>query len=423
MNLIENIETLVEFIKSKPVLTLLIPVWSSHKGHECGTDISFIYWRTADSDGIINFKHIDANGVAMFPIHRLCNQNTLVLGNRYIDTIGLDYEWVYFEEYGTPFVFNEFVESVYRGYRRDFNELNDCVPLTKWYEVLGTISDITTRQDWYRNYSDSITELGKLEGAGVKVVEEKFIDKFGFNPAYITSGIVYPKYNPYTTTGRPTNRHLNVNWSAMPKTDGGRQSIVSRFKGGTLLAFDWESYHIRLIGRLVGYDFPTDKTAHQHLAEWYGPGVTYDEAKGITFRYLYGGWDETSDRIPFFAKVREYIREGYKRFIVTGGLTTPIFGRRISFQRIEAPNEGKVFNYLLQSLETEINYRKIREINQALADMESCPTLYTYDSILIDTHPAEREDVLKTIRTIMERGGFPVRAYEGSNYEDLVVLS
>ena len=135
----------------------------------------------------------------------------------------------------------------------------------KWYEVLKRIPDIQNRQSWYRIYSDSIRELGRLEGAGVKVEKEKFIDSFGFNPAYIKGSGVFTQYNPYTTKGRPSNRHLNINYSALNKGDGSRECFISRREGGTLLQFDYESYHIRLIEKLHGYEFPKGVNTHQHL--------------------------------------------------------------------------------------------------------------------------------------------------------------
>jgi DNA polymerase I-like protein with 3'-5' exonuclease and polymerase domains len=334
----------------------------------------------------------------------------------------LDYEWVYFEENGKPFIFNEVVESVYRGYRNDFKELNDCVPLMKWYEVLKEIPTISERKEWYRKYTSAIQTLGRLEGAGVKVVREKFIDSFNFNEQYIRKNdIVYTQYNPYTTTGRPSNRHLNVNYSALNKSDGTREMFISRHPHGTLLQFDYESYHIRLIAKMIGYEFPKGTTAHQHLANLYGCDV--ETAKKITFTYLYGGLDDNARQIPFFQKVDEYIKGLYQRFVISGKLTTLLYKREIPFDRIETPNEQKVFNYLLQSLETEINYMKIGEVLEYLSGKMSKMILYTYDAFLIDTHPIERENLLNDIREIMEKGGFPVKIEEGENYNNLEVIS
>jgi hypothetical protein len=422
MKIIENNHILLSFCQSHPKIRLMVPVWSSPKAHEYDCSISFVYLRTDTEEYIINFNHIDANKCQMIKLDRLANENTLVLGNRYIGSIGIDYEFAYMEDTGKAFDFGEFTNELYKQYRNDFKELNDCIPLLKWYEVLTRIPMIDDIKKWYRTYSQNIRILGRMEGAGVRVVEENFIDEFGFDKRYLRNGFVFTKYNPYTTTGRPSNRHLGVNWAALNKSDGSRKNIISRFPNGTLIGFDYESYHIRLIGKLVGYDFPKGETAHQHLAKWYGV-TDYNDAKGQTFKYLYGGLDDVARKIPFFQKVDEYIKELWKGFIISGKLTTPIYKREITHNRIESPNEQKVFNYLLQALETEINYKKISDILRFLNGRRSKLILYTYDAFLIDTHPTERGETLNSLTTILERGDFPVRAYEGTNYDNLEVIS
>lgn len=418
MNLIESNIAL----QSLTDIQLLVPVWSSPKGHEWVTNISFFYYKTKSEDGIININHIDAEKCDANVVLTLIKEETLVLGNRYLRGLGTDYEWVYFEEYGVPFIFNDFVNQLYSTYRTTFEELNDCIPLMKWYERLQQIPLPEITKNWYKSYSDSITLLGRLEGPGVKVVTEKFIDRFGFPPQHIHNGLVYTKYNPYTITGRPTNRHLNVNWSALPKGDRTRECIVSRWDGGSLIQMDYESFHLRIIGKLVQYEFPNDKSAHEHLMEWYDAETDYEAAKGITFRYLYGGLDERAQRIPFFQKVDEYIKTVHREYILRGKLITPIFKREIPFGRIGESGEQKIFNYLLQATETEINYTKLPELIEWFSQKRSNLILYTYDAFLIDAHPAERDEIVKGLPTLLERGGFPVRTYEGKNYNELVRL-
>jgi hypothetical protein len=421
MNLIEDKSTLLSFLKGSPKIELIIPVWSSHRAHSLGNRISFIYYRTISEDGIINFNHIDAKGLDKFDITKFIDDNTIVLDSRYISNLGYDFEWLYFEEYGKPFLFNEFAQSLYRGYKNDFKELNDCIPLMKWYELLKTLPNLTLKTEVNKRYSSAIRTLGRLEGAGVKVDREKFIDSFNFSEEYLKKNdIAYTQYNPYTITGRPSNRHMGVNYSALNKSDGSRECFVSRHPKGTLLQFDYESYHIRLIAGLIGYRFPEGITAHQHLANLYGVG--YEEAKLLTFRYLYGGLDDEARKIDFFQKVDEYIKEVYQKFIISGRLTTPLYKREIHFGRIEGATEQKVFSYLLQALETEVNYMKIENVLDFLEGKMSKMILYTYDAFLIDTHPVERDEVLSGVKTIMEKGGFPVRSYEGKNYNDLVVI-
>ena len=381
--------------------------------------ISFIYYRLNDgNDGIININHIDAKKIEKFPIDTLVGENTIVLGSRYVATKGLDYEWIYFEQYGKPFIFNEFAESVYKGYRIDYKELNDCIPLMKWYEVLKAMPVTNNITPSSITYSSAIRTLGRLEGAGVKVEEEKFIDTFSLSTEYIKRSLVYTQYNPYTVTGRPSNRHLNINYSALNKSDGSRGCFISRNPNGTLIQFDYESYHIRLIAKLVGYEFPKGISAHQHLADLYG--CDYETAKKVTFTYLYGGLDDNARQVPFFQKVEGYVRELYQKFVISGRLTTPLYKREIHFSKIEGATEQKVFNYLLQALETEVNYMKIERVLDLLNGKMSRMILYTYDAFLIDVHPIERDWVLSEVKSIMEVGGFPVKVEEGSNYDNLV---
>ena len=92
MNLIETNKALLSFYTSDPKVVLAVPVWSSPKAHEYDTSISFLYLRTNDSDYIVNFNHIDAQRCNLIKFDRLISPNTLVFGNRYLDTKGLDYE-------------------------------------------------------------------------------------------------------------------------------------------------------------------------------------------------------------------------------------------------------------------------------------------------------------------------------------------
>lgn len=117
---------------------------------------------------------------------------------------------------------------------------------------------------------------------------------------------MFTQYNPYTTTGRPSNRHLNVNYSALNKSDGTRECFISRHPHGTLLQFDYESYHIRLIAKMVGYEFPKGETGHQHLANLYG--CDYETKKKITFTYLYGGLDDNVEEYHSFKRLMSILR-------------------------------------------------------------------------------------------------------------------
>lgn len=429
MILIEH-DSQLDSLKDKQ-FKLVVPVWSTPRGHEWGFPVSFYYLRDEQDEYVVNLRHIDAATVSEFDITKYVGEDTYVLGSRYLDTKGLDYEWAYFESFGAPFTFFDFVSSVYRTYRTEYTELNDCVPLIKWVERFRELPMPPAPKPWYRQYTNAIHILGQIEKSGVRVDETRVIGEWNVRKEYIHGGCLYTKYNPYTVTGRPSNRHLRVNWSALNKSDGSREIVRTRFDGGSLIQFDFESFHIRLIGKLVEYQFPEGKTAHEHLADWYACTVVADApygnvdretAKGITFKYLYGGLDEAGYKIPFFKKVDEYIKSLYRNFVMTGNIKTPLFGREINFKRIEDPTEQKVFNYFLQALETEVNYHKMEQLMHWFDGLQSKIVLYTYDAFLIDAHPSEREGVLREVRRVLEQGGFPTKISEGTDYANLRVL-
>jgi hypothetical protein len=409
MFLIESHTQLQQLVDSNIQIKLLFPVWSSNTEHELDTTISFIYCLTTDNTPyIINLNHIDAEKCPAVDIAALTNEGTYAYGIRYLKCNGVDYEWAYFEEYAEPFVFSEFFTELYQQYNKSITDVNDCIPIMKWLEKLNTLKIPSVIRDSDIQYTKGIITLGEIEGAGVNVNSKIFTSQ------YIRNGINRTKYNPYTITGRPSNRHAGINWAALPKEGAQRTGVIPRRPDGMLMAMDFESYHLRIIARMAGYTFPNGIAAHKHLAEWYG--VDVETAKGITFKWLYGGIPEAGLTIPFFASVSEWMERIWMEFTISGEITTPIFRRKIRFNRIESPTKEKVINYLIQATETEINFKKLETIIRWLSGRRSRLILYTYDAVLIDCPADELEDVGLGISQIMEAGGFPVRIYTGPNY-------
>jgi hypothetical protein len=202
-----------------------------------------------------------------------------------------------------------------------------------------------------------------------------------------------------------------VNYAALNKSDGSRDCFIS---DGIFLQMDYNAYHPRLIGKLVGYDMP-DGNVHEWLAEQYGCGV--DEAKGITFRLLYGGIDAEFRQIPYFDKVADYIDNLWVETQKQGYLQTP--HRHIPLDWIEQPNAQKVFNYLLQAVETEMNVEKMRRILDYIRGTDITLDLYTYDSFLFDVPIDADKELIKGLKAIIEDGGFPIKASWGKTYGNL----
>tara|TARA_Y100001963_G_scaffold106906_1_gene147737 strand:- start:2479 stop:3339 length:861 start_codon:yes stop_codon:yes gene_type:complete len=230
---------------------------------------------------------------------------------------------------------------------------------------------------------------------------------------HISDNRLYSDYFLNTTTGRPSNSFGSVNFAAMEPEK--RKAILPEYD--LLLEYDYDAYHLRIIADLVGYKFP-EGSVHEYLAGWYG--VDYKESKAITFKILYGGIsDEIAKKVPFFKKVREFISLQWKLFNQQKYVQTYIYNRRIVSSNLEGMNANKVFNYLIQAHETELNIKTIIELQRYLLDKKTNLVLYGYDSFLFDFSKQDGEHILYNMKKILERNGHPVKLKQGYNYQEI----
>lgn len=267
----------------------------------------------------------------------------------------------------------------------------------------------------------TIPSLAAIERNGLKVDNELFTKSFEL-PNLIKDSFVYTQYNYLTTTGRPSSRYGGVNYSALNKANESRKCFTSRFENGNLFMLDYDSYHLRLIAKLINYNLP-EGSVHEHLAKQYfnTDVITqelYDESKKISFRLLYGGVDEKYKGVKFFADIQLLIDRLWGTHQKLGFAPTII-----SNIHMQADSKTKLFNYIIQNYETEQNMLVLKKIFKETTDYKSVPILYTYDSILFDVKEEETENYLNIVKTIMElNGDFPVKVASGKNYNDLVKI-
>jgi hypothetical protein len=246
-------------------------------------------------------------------------------------------------------------------------------------------------------------------------------------PELVKDNRVYSQYNYYTMTGRPSNAYRGFNFAAMNKEDGTRTAFCSRFANGALVEMDFDSYHVRLIARLIGYDLPVS-SIHDYLGKFYFGTDTLTEeqraeSKQITFRLLYGGIDKEFLEIPFFKKVNTYVYELWAKWKAKGRIETPILKRPITQEMVKNMTANKLFNYLLQAVETEVSVQKIQQVQTLLATYETVIILYTYDSILFDVPVTEAKELLPKIKELLDRGNFPTKVKCGNIYNKLNTIS
>lgn len=220
------------------------------------------------------------------------------------------------------------------------------------------------------------------------------------------------EYNPFTLTGRPSNHFNQINYAALNKEDGSRKRFVSRFKDGFLMEIDLSGFHLYLIYMILGQKFP--ENVYLELAQYYPKEV---DPKNYTFKQIYGGIEEGLKEIePFksIIKLQQGIYETYKR----GQLKTFLFERPI---KIEGLTQTKLFNYMLQNLETEFNAKLLNDINQRLSHKKTKLILYTYDSFLFDFSLSDGKELLQEIKQIFNEIPFHLKV--GKNYQDLKLVS
>lgn len=381
---------------------MVYPILTSLDKHSIHTRISALIISDGTLDLFINYHNIDATKIDQKVEFHNFKEVYIVgmkdflyhydfLPNMYDLEMSLFWQGKNFDVDEKP------IYTIFR--RRQAPKANDLIPIWKHYEQF---------QDWKKIFGDSkISKFSQLYSKSLGWVEK--------NGLYTNMGYEYTRYNPLTITSRPSNTFKGTNYAALKKDDGVRSRFISRFENGKLYQLDFDGYHIRLIAKLIGVDIPLDKKAHEWLANQYGKDLS--EAKSITFRQLYGGVEDEYYHIPFFKKTSDYINSMWLDFLRNREVVTPILQRKIKFD--ENLNKNKLFNYVLQALETERNILILDKLSKINLNQKSVPILYTYDSILFDVDENE-DNYIKEVKRIMEKDGFPTQLEVGNNYDNMV---
>lgn len=399
----------------------IIPIWNDLDKHPMNNELSFLFIRLGNTDFILIYNHIDGKSqqidlsTSTQPKWVLNKKGLLQMDTNIQNLFDISTH-TFFEESRLLELKNEekqFINHYSRMGIRD--NLGKIAPLMKWGEHLKSFVDSLTlptpTPSWMNN--DVIPLLSDIERFGVRVDEKKFIDRWPQATKHLKDTTLYTEYNPYTITSRPSNRYGGINFSALNKKDGTRDVFVPK-ENSIFLQMDYDAYHPRIIGKLIDYELPKT-SVHQWLADQYG--VPYDESKGITFQLLYGGIPEEFDEIPYYKGVREFIEKLWSKSTEVGYLQTQ--HRRIPLSSIEGVNPQKLFNYLLQATETELNMGIMKKVVEFIKQTKIELTLYTYDSFLF-SYPLDtpKEDA-KKLKEIIESFGFPIKADWGTDYGKL----
>ena len=300
--------------------------------------------------------------------------------------------------------------------------VNCLIPISKHYEewentfdiVAPIIASFIPNDQFTFNNEHATNVFYQLESSGIKLNKGCFIDYYQGrlpHPEFnLSRGKIYTHYNLYTTTSRPSNTFNSVNFAALNKDDGERMCYMP--ENDMFIEIDFQGYHPRLIGEMIGFNFPKDRNTYDVLGELLG--VSQQEAKELTFKQLYGGvWKEYQNK-PFFKDVLKYTDSIWDTYQHGGSFKCE---NKIFINDAEM-TRSKLFNYIVQSKETSTNIKLLGKLFDYLKNKKTKIVLYTYDAFLFD-YSKEDGDILQDIVNMLE---YPVTIKQGNTYHGLTKI-
>ena len=415
--IVENKKQLEEFLKLyNSEDSILVPIPQGSIKHSVRDELSLLYVKLFNgNEFILPFNHSETLNIEIPNLESNTKKYTYDRKklNHFIKLNDvIDINLLHYLATSTPLYIDDIDTNAHNFFNMRYykkNNINNIIPvlkhLEKCREIANILKDTIEKYKPYVNLSynnEVLDNLNYIESNGLQTVE----------------GMVYSEYNIYTSTGRPSNRFGGTNFAALNKTDGSRKPYVSRFKNGVLVEMDFDGYHLRLIADKVGYKFP-EGSVHEHMAKFYG--CDYEESKQKSFQYLYGHLPiEVVQINPFFSKVYDFIKDLWNEYKSKEFIVSDIYNRQIYKKNLSDMNANKLFNYIIQLMETESNMRVLTKLIPKIKDDKSKLILYSYDSFLFDFNMEDGLDYLKKVKEILEQDSkFPVKVSWGLNYHEM----
>ena len=414
--IVENNKQLKKFLKNfESKESIILPIEQDSNLHPQKSKLSLLYVNTFDDEYVLPINH---NECLNIDLPNLKTKNKVYTLDRKkllhfldLDNV-IDVSMMSYMRTGKVLELDNLSTNAHDFLNMKFykkKNINTVIPVLKHIEKCRKIS--TMLQNNIEKYSEYVNVSYNDEILN----NLSFIEKNGL---MTTEGKVFSEYNLYTSTGRPSNRFGGINFAALNKKDGSRKKFISRFKNGVLVEMDFDAYHLRLIADKIGYDLPKG-SVHEHMAQFYG--VDYEEAKRLSFQYLYGYIPEDVIQInPYFSKVHDYIEGLWNIYKNDDFVESDIYKRRIYKENLLDMNANKLFNYTIQLMETENNMKVLSALIPEIREYKSKLILYSYDSFLLDFNIEDGLDYLMKVKNILEQDKkYPVKVSWGLNYHDM----
>jgi DNA polymerase I-like protein with 3'-5' exonuclease and polymerase domains len=223
-----------------------------------------------------------------------------------------------------------------------------------------------------------------------------------------------------TATGRLSGADPNMQNMPRGGTFPVKKVFVSRFAGGKVMEADFAQLEFRAAAYLSQDEVAIEEVStgfdvHSYTAKVItdaGQPTNRQDAKAHTFAPLYGatGYGRTKAEAEYYTHftdkyqgVADWHSRLAKEAIETQKITTPS-GREFAFPDVVRKSTGRVShftqikNYPVQSFATaDIVPIALLHIDELLKDKKSCIVNTVHDSIVIDVHPEEEQQVINVI--------------------------
>ncbi len=422
--IVETNEQLEELFDKNYNKVFIEPIYFNDNIHPALNHLSLLYIKPLNNDKgyMVCLNHSEALSLNKTPINNLLSSfNEIYVRNRkffiYFFPLKNAID-ISFNIYGYTEPTTHTHEFFYRKYNNVEN-INLIIPIVKHYEkcelIFDKVKDNCIKLDKSKFDIKLTNAFFAIERNGIKINKDIFYKFFEPNNEIfsIQNNRIYTQYNLYTTTGRPSNRFNGINFAALEKDNGCREAFI--YDNDHLIEIDVSSYHPTLAAHLVGYDFK-DETPYQHFAR--EASIELEEAKILMFRQLYGGIYKEYQHIKYFQLIQKYIDNMWDNFTTNGFIECPISGH-VFTNELKNINPQKLFNYLLQNLETSTNVFILWDIIKILKGKKTKIILYTYDSILLDHN--EEDDVLEQIESVFKKFRLKIKTTKGFNYNKMTI--
>jgi len=299
----------------------------------------------------------------------------------------------------------------------DQDDFTYYYPLDKMIEQLcekvPKYDSLFNEKTFMKFHKDFVNAFGELESNGIGVNTD-FTKIFGEHMLkYIHNKKIYQNYNFFTTTSRPSNSIHNLNFAAL--TPDMRKAFSPL--NDVFVEFDFASYHPRLIAKLIDYDFG-NSSVYGKLAD--DLNVTESEAKTITFQNLYGGVRKDIAKMSeFFRGVENLVTILYDEYMTRNHILSHIYKRPMKRANLGDLNAQKLFNYYIQSYETERNVTILNKLHLYLLEKKTNIVHYNYDSFLFDYAKEDGKETIHDIQNILQEDDFIIHSKVGNTYGTL----